>query len=311
MVWIVIGAMFAGLVWLVAQDAINATSDDAELPPKLDNWYPNENPHEVEERRSWASERALSRLTVVLNALTLLGAVVGVYIAYNAFLAADQSVKEAKRQAMAAEEQLTVVKLDQRPWIKIEKVSPARHPNPESDVAFSGLRWWKGDDAPGVVPLKVEIRNVGKAPALEIRIGAWALIDPGSNAEQAIAEQQERCDKLDKSFPSRPAFFDGPNLPQVIFPGDVEGSDSALVVIPASAVKGKDRFQFWFYGCVSYRFSGSDKPGITPFAYRVARIVKADIPGGKAKEVLFRGREDVPVEEISFEARPWASGNIR
>ena len=62
--------------------------------------------------------------------------------------------------------QLSAMQADQRPWIKIEKVVPSTS---TTDPQYAGLRF-PGPDTFGFLPLDFLLKNVGRSPALDVRV---------------------------------------------------------------------------------------------------------------------------------------------
>ena len=70
----------------------------------------------------------------------------------------------------------------------------------------------------------------------------------------------------------------------------------------------KKSFNCGFMDVSDTLFANSKEPHQTGFAYRVAHIVDAAIPGGKAMEVTFKPWEDIPADRVLLEDRPMTAG---
>ena len=164
----------------------------------------------------------------------------------------------------------------------------------------------------GILPLDFLLRNVGRSPALDVHVRIVQFYGHLEHKNQLAKEEQESCDAVDTEYPPTPLVVDNTDLMRTNFPDDVLNYNSrALTIIPAQLSKLEDRgekgFPLWFYGCVRYTSAAKERHQ-TSFAYMVSHIVDAAIPGGKAMEVMFKLREDIPAERILLQARPMASG---
>ena len=75
-------------------------SEACASPP---GWHADEREHRWRERKFW-------KAYIALTALTVIGAFVGAFFAYGAYVASKQAVAEANRQANAAESQIDVAR---------------------------------------------------------------------------------------------------------------------------------------------------------------------------------------------------------
>jgi hypothetical protein len=214
-----------------------------------------------------------------------------------------------QEQLTVMQGQLNAMEADQRPWMKIEKLAPYISP---IDPRIGGLRF-SGPNTVGFLPLNFLLKNVGHSPALDVRVGIGQFFGHAQNKPDLAKEEQANCAALDNAFPPTPLVVDNTTFIRVIFPDDeVSYNSIALAVLPAQLDKledhGEKGFPLWFYGCIRYTFANSKEPHQTSFAYMVAQIVDASIPGGKAMDLAFKLGEDIPAERILFEARPMTSG---
>jgi hypothetical protein len=211
----------------------------------------------------------------------------------------------------AIHRQLSAIEADERPWMKVEKIEPLVHP---LDSRIGGLRF-SGPNTVGFLPLHFLLKNVGRAPALNIRVGVGQIFGYPDKIDDLAKIQEEQCKALDVAFPPSPLVVDNTTFIRIIFPGDEASYDSvALAVLPqqidrfSTGDPDNKVFQLWFYGCVRYTYANSTEAHQTSFAYRVAHTVDAPIPGGKAMDVSFKPWEDIPADRIVLEPRPMTAG---
>jgi hypothetical protein len=84
-------------------DEVTAAGSEGDACTSPPGWHADEREHRRRERKFWTAYIALTALTVV-------GAFVGAFFAYGAYVASKQAVAEAKRQANAAEFQIDVAR---------------------------------------------------------------------------------------------------------------------------------------------------------------------------------------------------------
>jgi hypothetical protein len=230
---------------------------------------------------------------------------------------AEAAVKQAEAANSNAETaigQLKIVAADQRPWMKVTEVKASIHPLMPPE--FSGLRWEANDpNFPAFLPLHFMLKNVGKAPAFNVRVGIGAVYGYADKIDDLAKQQREQCTALDTAYPQGPQLVDNNDISSIVFPGDEVPNDSIAIVVLREKVEqfgdgepGKKTFQLWFYGCVRYTFANSNDAHQTSFAYRLGHIVEAPIPGGKALVPGFKFMENIPGDKLWFESRPRTAG---
>jgi hypothetical protein len=135
---------------------------------KMNNWYPDEDPHQAAERRYWNKSVVF---TAVAAALSSISAIVALGAFVNSQYAVDvarENVREAHRQADQAERQADVAK-------EIGQIQLRA-------FVFLGTRNILIDDATRRVGLYFETKNTGLTPASElsqsmcIAIREWPLV---------------------------------------------------------------------------------------------------------------------------------------
>lgn len=212
--------------------------------------------------------------------------------------------------AKAALDQASVMSADQRPWVKVEAVEPLLNP---IDPKLGGLRY-SGSRIVGVMPLHFVLRNAGRAPAFDLRLGIGEVFGYAQKVEDLGKVEQERCAALDHGYPALPALADNNDFIRVLFPNDAASYDGSSIAITADDInkyatgeKDKTEFQLFFYGCIRYKLANTEMRHQTSFAYRVFRLVDAPIPGGRAASG-FTPWQDVPADHVLIEPRPMAAG---
>ena len=208
----------------------------------------------------------------------------------------------------ALRRQLHLTETEQRPWVEIEKIEPAIN-----SIDEGGLRFFHGQNSPGVLHLHMLLKNVGRSPAFNVRVGITPFFGYAQKIDKLGEDQEKNCAALDNAFPQTPAMVDNPTIPiPIVFPKEEIPIDSLVVgMLPEQIEKfstgdtpANRAFQLWFYGCVHYNFANSNQRHKTSFAYRVLHIV--DDQG--ARDFTFRPWEDIPANRIVIEPRPMTSG---
>jgi hypothetical protein len=129
--------------------------------------------------------------------------------------------------------QLSAMQADQRPWIKIEKVVPSTS---TTDPQYGGLRF-PGPDTFGFLPLDFLLKNVGRSPALDVRVRIGQFFWHSQERDLA-KEEQDACASVDSAYPPTPMVVDSTDLIRVIFPGDeVTYNNGALIISAAQMNK--------------------------------------------------------------------------
>jgi hypothetical protein len=255
-------------------------------------------------------ERRSARITANATRVIAFFALVAALVGFSQAIIADRQLSAMQGQLTALQDQLKVMLVDQRPWVKIQKVEPYIHP---ISAELSGLRY-SGSHEIGFLPLHFVLRNVGHVPAIDVKLGIGEFFGHAEKIDDLATREQTQCAALDNAYSRIPIVVDNADFIRVIFPGDDEPWDSTGLAVRADQIEkfargehGKRMFQLWFYGCVRYNLPNSKEPHQTSFAYSVAHIVDAPIPGGKA-QTGFTEWEDVPADRILIEPRPLAAG---
>jgi hypothetical protein len=226
------------------------------------------------------------------------------------FLALNSTDRATHDLAKAAVEQASIMAADQRPWVKVQTVEPFVHP---LDANIGGLNY-AGSHNVGFLPLHFVLKNAGRAPAFDLRLGIGEVFGYAQKVEDLAKVEQDKCAALDTAYPPMPMLVDDSSFIRVIFPNDTAPYDGAALAITADQIskystgdENEKQFQLFFYGCIRYKFANTKSPHQTSFAYRVSRLVDAAIPGGKAASG-FTPWENVPADRILIEPRPMAAG---
>src|ERR1700730_9276714 len=104
------------------------------------------------------------------------------------------------RQLDVMQGQLNVLEADQRPWMKVQEITPYIHP---IDSRIGGLRF-NGENTVGFLPLHFLLKNVGRSPAFDVRVGIGHFLGYAQKINDLAKEQQQRCASLDNVFPYLP-----------------------------------------------------------------------------------------------------------
>jgi hypothetical protein len=188
------------------------------------------------------------------------------------------------RQWQTGQATLNEMQAEQRAWMKPVEVTPLGRAIDNIALSYLGKS--------GDLGLRITIKNVGHSPAFNVRVGAWPFY-PGMKGLEN--REQIDCASLDQMLvPASLAIND--NFVKTIFPDDSHAATSVGVFlnerdIPKHAKGNPPEIAFGFYGCIRYMLPGSPEQHETGFAYRVSRIVDANIPGGKAQGAFPIGTE--------------------
>jgi hypothetical protein len=163
-------------------------------------------------------------------------------------------------------------------------------------------------DSPfGFLALHVLATNVGRAPAFNVRVGAWPLYGYAQKIPDLKAYEHNMCASLD-TYPDDLQMADNAGYAATIFPNDSVSFDEATVEYAQEDVERYSRgaespktFQPWFYGCIRYTFPGSKVRHQTGFVFRAFHLT-----GDKSAITTFRLRASVPASYIVLEPRPVA-----
>jgi len=236
---------------------------------------------------------------------TFLAAVIagGAALVFNGQLRAMKEANEDNRKAFLQ---------TNRAWMKPDEVAPSISQN-----AFvpDGL-FFPRHGFPGFLGLHIVVRNVGRSPAFNVRVGAWTLYGYAQKIENLREYEEKLCATLD-SYPTKPQLIDNTGYAATVFPNDtVSFDETGLALQPkdmekySSGVGAGRGFALWLYGCIRYTFAESKIPHKTGFAFRAGNIIDVPgAPGGKAMEVGFRPYVNVPAKQIRLDPRPMALGS--
>jgi hypothetical protein len=224
---------------------------------------PEEKEHRFAERRYWRWQNRTTSAGLLLNAVTFVVAIAGAMIAYSAFQASRQAVVEAKRQADAAEESLWAT---QRPWIKVSMTLG-------KNIIFA--EW--ANEKSIQIPLKLEYKNHGGAPAINLHI--LIVTDKRiTDAKEIASASQQLCENV------RAQSTDENSAGGItVFPGETEPVPNSIA--DTSYFAGTSRY--WdaeglaalsVYGCIDYAY-GNGRHGQTAFRMLLGREVDGRIRG--------------------------------
>jgi hypothetical protein len=200
--------------------------------------------------------------------------------------------------------QLSEMRSEQRPWIKVE---------PETINGLSIINM--GPQAPLItLDVTYKLTNVGHSPAFNVGLTWWGFVPYGGH-DDIVAEQKTRCEAYRRSH------LDNPARGNILFPGD-RILDTALVMgighavasavgpFPPSAFTnrdGKKYIRFSIYGCADYGIvSGSTERHQTGSIYFVGHVVQTN--GAKGVSLDFDIMENLPGEEVRLLPFPSGSG---
>lgn len=186
------------------------------------------------------------------------------------------STRDSSNQRDATLQTMHEMQAEQRAWMKLESVITQPSPYPEAIIfrqeegLYSVINMKKGGARDEVLPLRIVVKNVGRSPALNVRVGAWPVFGKADRHSAHLREYGRRmCATL--ASPYVPA----------IFPDEIRTYDAVEVNLPAEAIakfshypagdgmRKQRGFKLWFYGCIRYDLSGSNKPHQTGFSYEV------------------------------------------
>jgi hypothetical protein len=156
-------------------------------------------------RWTWSHVSDLFRFINEKNANSVI-TVATVFVALAAIATAVVGLwqwKALNHQGELLQGQLNVMEADQRPWMKIETIAPNVSP---IDPNFGGLRFC-GPNSPGFLPLHFLLKNVGRSPAFDVRVGVGQFFGYAQEFDLA-KEQREACAALDNAFPQLPMVVD-------------------------------------------------------------------------------------------------------
>jgi len=223
--------------------------------------YPSEEEHRTAEQAHWRQQRKIEFTAVILSALAAAAAISGLFQAIGA--------------ANVAQDQLHVMRDEQRPWIKVEPE------NVGDFVVSNGL-----GTPQAVLLVDFRITNVGRTPAFNVRFLVDGFVSPPApDGQDVLREQQRRCESL------RHGQLDTRGRKSIIFPKDYIadtdlGPAGARAVTTgtmpgeiARALREGDGKTFWFYlyGCADYALTGgAEGHHQTGFVFQVLRVVPRD-----------------------------------
>jgi hypothetical protein len=228
-----------------------------------------------------------TRLLVIVGSITA----IILFLQYCTFVKTDDAVN------LQTEFQQTT----ERPWIKVEEISPSQ-----------GGLYYGGVNEPGFLSIHIRLKNVGLAPAFNVIAGVWPSfiydLPPAT-------ERKNKCISVGRGYKDVTIAAANTDVISVIFPNDDFPYDGRSIVIrPEELVKqlrpdNNSVYRFWVYGCIYYLGPDRITEHQTGFAFNVAKIVAAPVPGGKASS-LFNAWESVSASSILFTPMPLASGPI-
>lgn len=213
--------------------------------------------------------------TFIMTLSTAASAAAAVFTAWFAFNALEQ-IAEAKKQTIAAQEQVAISRAAQRPWISAEvSVRAALQP---------------GYDNTYLLKLKTKLKNVGETPAQQV-IAAFdfaivnqsVLDDIGAPTSELQQKQPSTCTRN----PPGP-YFTG----STIFPDQqTEQEDVLFIPIREWEEKAKPHVYVYVVGCVVYYSAADQRDHTTNFSYHV--FIKGKDDGG-----FPRNPTNIRVEQI-------------
>ncbi|SFK63724.1 hypothetical protein [Methylocapsa palsarum] len=208
--------------------------------------------HKAAERRHWTIQNWAQCITVVVGSLALIGAFVSASLSYRAF-------KEAQRQANAAQEQVGIMREQERAWVSAAIVI-------DGDYTFLPYLG-------GTLRFHLTLKNVGHTPAFNTRTSI-RLYAPQSKGDDIITTLKEACEHL-RSQPDL--------LSVVLFPDEITRSDifnpelSYMVTVDQIVNHIKishngDNISLFILGCVDYTIN--DEHHETSVLYSIYTVEK-------------------------------------
>jgi hypothetical protein len=277
-----------------AIDPETAAEAKTEAPPngsmKADVIKTKEHPPSVTDEKHARKNRKECRecITLCIEVLGLLGLFVYASLTYKMWSEAKQqtiatqtAAKAAESAAKAAQDQLTEMQSEQRPWVYAE-----------TPVFLKPIT----QNVNGVWEMRIEftIHNTGHLPAMNVTPVAESPV-PTFNSGDIIAEYQHgNC--IDK----------GPDYSAItgdtIFPGQTVKRAITIGIWPrdiVAAIAHIHHVDPWIIGCFEYRLPNSPVPHFTRFAYIVSDSIDprgSNIPADPSV---------IPVERLHVEPFPF------
>jgi hypothetical protein len=198
-----------------------------------EGWHPEEQEHRREERRYWRFQYITSSITLLFSFAAAIGAIVGSYIAYQAFIASTQAVVEAKRQAAAAESQVDIADRSMR-------ISNRAYVLSNSGRLISYGNNDRGDRRWNIIPI---IENFGNTPTKLLRVYSGVTIGGDvdfANIEHTIHYNIWR----DSAKYEWPLIVLGPKAESYLGGGNVDSKQMISMIIHlAITVLGVGKYQ--------------------------------------------------------------------
>lgn len=213
---------------------------------------------------------------------------------------AQNNADATANEAGAVTGQLAEMKSEQRAWMKVDAIEVQSTGGPFNP---GGGLFFPAKGIPGGLPLIIRVKNVGRSPALNVRVGAYAIFGHFELIPNLLSFEEDRCSGLDQMKNITPSMFDNIVSVPVIFPNDSYTFDQTGVLIDQNKMieissKHNGIFTLWFYGCIRYLLPGSDAPHSTSFMYSVL----------KKGDAAFTPWVNVPAVDIILSPRPMGEG---
>lgn len=199
----------------------------------------------------------------------------------NAARDSGGALEAAKRSAQAAEASNVLNReiflASERPWLKV-------------GVSIAGPIWYDAKNNGAIhVPISTMVTNVGKSPALNVKVRTHIHLKKKEGYKPPSLEQ----DQIDLSNELKNDTLDF--LEEIIFPGDSLSSAFSEMVSHETLEAATDSHKFllmYVVGCVDYRFVGAEDHHQTWFLYDVRRRLE------RGAGVLKWDNIDVPAEQL-------------
>jgi hypothetical protein len=179
-------------------------------------------------------------------------------IAYTSVAAWQACLTRGQLRVMQG--QLDAMETDKRPWLRSDLflVNP---------IIFSD---WNGNKGISV-RTKINLKNYGQAPAINVRVFPEIATHPGNTKRQELdGPQQVACQR------ARTRANENPVGGVAIFPGETYPDEQVTGI--SGIYRTDDPILFSVFGCVDYSY-GSERHGQTGFRMLLGREVKGRILG--------------------------------
>ncbi len=184
---------------------------------------------------------------------------------------ASEALEASRDQAAAAQDQLTAMGEEQRPWIKVT-------------LQASDIHWFyfTKNNLAGDMQPQIIVKNIGKSPALSVNAVARSYF-PG---DDTVDEAQKKACAFATALGNAPNHYG-----KILFPDDQTDASKQGIgtngfgIFPDRIAKaqipdgtGHSVFFFQIIGCADYIYGSPSRHHQTYFSYVVGRIIRRQRP---------------------------------